>query len=215
VSGLSAVRLGDDVRLRWDWPPGAGLARVAWWPRGQPGPAGHADGAGCGQHDLRLRRYIDDGGAQITVGRGPVTIGVRTVVRVGDVETESLSALIDVAGRRVEVGYSVVASGLRRRIVVTFMPEQSCRLPPIVVVGRTDGVLPLTAAHGTIVATLAARDAVAGQPTVAHMPATWPDPAGLACFVDPASSGSDGGYAPVTLVRSRRNQKVSMRRARG
>jgi hypothetical protein len=205
VSGVSASRLGDVVRLRWEWPRGAGRARVRWRPLEQPVRAGRSndrrDPRASGQADVQLRRYIDDGGAEITVGPGPVAVAVRTVVTVDGVETESPATVVEVAGRQVEVAYSVTTSRLRKRVVVTLVPDESCQLPPIVVVGRSDGILPLSAARGTVVATLPAREAVAGRPKVEPLAVSWPDAASLACFVDPAAA--DSRYARVTLVRSR------------
>ncbi|MBL7513253.1 hypothetical protein [Frankia nepalensis] len=214
VTALVATRFGDTVRLRWDWPEGAGLARVEWWPTGAPGPAaGGLDGragpaggglVGGGRVDLRLRRYVDDGGAEITVGPGAVTISVRTVAGADGTETASPAVTVAVPGRAIEVTYTVRQAGLpgRRRLVVTLTPEATCRLPPLVVVGRPDGILPLDASRGTVVAALAARDVVARQPVDIPLEAAWKSPPGLACFVD-GGAAPDPEAARVTLVRSR------------
>jgi hypothetical protein len=191
VRALSCDRFDDLVRLRWEWPAGIGQARVEWWPVDQP--------SGRAEHPVTigLRRYQDDGGAQITVGPAAVTIAVRAVTRVDGVETLSPAVTVDVPARSAKVSYTVAIK--KRKVLVTLTSEQDCELPALVVVGRADGILPLHRSSGTPVGRLPASRVRAGQPLALQLDASWKSPDGLACFVDAAAPGA----ARVTLVRLR------------
>ncbi|ONH24751.1 fibronectin type III domain-containing protein [Pseudofrankia asymbiotica] len=191
VGGLAADRFGDLARLRWEWPAGIGHARVEWW------PAGARSGRGNHPITIGLRRYQDDGGAQITVGPAAVTVGVRALARIDGIETLSPAVTIDVPGRAVKVSYTVAVK--RKSVLVTLTAEQDCDLPTLVVVGRADGILPLNRSSGTSLGTLPASRAPGGQPLVLKLDAAWKNAGGLACFVDAANPGT----SPVTLVRLR------------
>jgi hypothetical protein len=93
----------------------------------------------------------------------------------------------------------------RRRAVLTIVPDRTCRLPPMVVVGRADGVLPLSAARGTSITTLDSRAATAGEKIAIGVRTPGRNVTGLACFVA-HDAPSDPGHAQVTLVRSARTR---------
>ncbi|TCJ35615.1 hypothetical protein [Parafrankia sp. BMG5.11] len=201
VRGLTAARFGDAVRLRWDWPEGASLARVQWYPAGSTG-----DGP-TGEVEIRPRRYIDSGGLEIQVGSDPVTVAVRTVTGEEEDRVVSPPVTVLVPGRGVEVTYELRPARLPwpRRAVLEVVCDRTCRLPPLVVVGRSDGILPLSATHGTALARLPARDVTARKRALITLPAPRRGAWGLACFVDPTAPPEDAN-AQVTLVRARRRR---------
>ena len=83
--------------------------------------------------------------------------------------------------------------------------DRDCRLPPLVVVGRPDGILPLSATHGTTVVRLPSPDLIAGRRALIRLRVPRRGVARLACFVDPNAPPQDGSV-PVTLVRARRKK---------
>jgi hypothetical protein len=181
--------------------------------------AGAVDAAGAGDEkeaatggetDVRLRSFTDDGGATITVGPGAVRVCVQTVIKDDGGETVSPPATVDVTGRAVTLRYALRRPRLRwsRRTTLVLTSETSCRLPPLVVVGRADGILPLSPAKGRVVARIAAMDVTAGVKKRVRVPIPGGRRAGaLACFVDQVDQVDQNappgdGWAPVTLVRS-------------
>ena len=188
VTGLTATRVGDTVRLAWVWPPGADLARVEWGPD-TPGRAF----APAGELLVPRRVYVDMRGAECDVGPGPVVVTVHTVSGSGPGATHSPAASVRVAGRPARVVYRPRTSGLLglRRAHLTLVGERTCRLPPLVVVYRDDGIPPLSPDRGLTVAEVQECDLAAGQALVLPLRGRIRTAMGVACFVAPGSSPPD------------------------
>ena len=117
---------------------------------------------------MSRRVFVDMRGAECAVGPGPVVVAVQTVARAGGTETRSAAAIVRIPGRPARIVYRTRvrgAFGLRRaQLVLT--SERSCRLPPIVVVYRDDGVVPLSPDRGIPVAEIEERDLTGGRALV-------------------------------------------------
>ncbi|MFD9700891.1 hypothetical protein [Lentzea sp. NPDC059081] len=192
VTGLRTERFGDVVRVRWVWPSGATVVRVRWWPASEGDTPIHVE-----EQEISARVHTDSGGAELKVGPDSAVVALQAVAQDRDGESVSAAVRASVAGRTVTVAYSIRQAGLfGRRLDVTFTSDHACRAPGIVVVHRADGILPLRADRGRVVATLPPCSLTAGVPVTVTLPERVSPLSGLACFPDPASTTSD----EVTLV---------------
>ncbi|GGU59190.1 hypothetical protein [Lentzea flava] len=193
VTGVKAERFGDLVRVRWVWPDGATAVRVRWWPSEEDDTPLHVE-----ELDISARVHTDSGGAEISAGPGATTVALQTVMRDRNTDSVSATVLTRISGRPANVGYTVRLAGLpgRRRLDLTLTSDRACRVPAIVVVHRTDGVIPLRADRGRVIATLPPRNLTAGVPVTVSLPERVSPLSGLACFPDPGSTTAD----EVTLV---------------
>ncbi|MBB5959594.1 hypothetical protein FHS29_006215 [Saccharothrix tamanrassetensis] len=193
VTGVRADRLDDLVRVRWIWPRGAHVVRVRWWPDDGVVPPVHVE-----QVEISERVHTDGGGAEFTAGAGPLVVSLQTVTRTRDEESVSAAVLTKVAGRPAKVSYAVRQVGLPglRKLTLTLTSDRHCRLPPVVVVHRTDGILPLRPDRGRVVTTFPAQNLSPGLPLSLPLPERPTPLSGFACFVDPNTEHAD----EVTLV---------------
>ncbi|GHH57341.1 hypothetical protein [Lentzea cavernae] len=193
VTGLRIERFEDVVRVRWAWPRGATAVLVRWWPAAEGDAPIHVE-----EQEISGRVHTDSGGAELRTGPDSVTVSVQAVARDRDGESVSAAVRAAVPGRPVAVGYSIRQAGLpgRRRLDLTLTSDRACRAPGIVVVHRADGVLPLRADRGRVIATLPPCNLTAGVPVTVTLPERVTPLSGLACFADPASTTAD----EVTLV---------------
>ncbi|MGC5015196.1 hypothetical protein ACLQ2R_30910 [Streptosporangium sp. DT93] len=205
VRELTAHRLGDTTVLSWVWPPGAQLAEVTWAP-GDTGPSGAGGTGGSGGSggadpgrwpgavvvECRRRGY-EDNGFRLRVGPGATVASVRTVV--GRLRSRPVTAAIPAIGP--EVRYEFRKPRLSRRsAVLVLSADRPCRVPPLLVVHRAGGVIPLRPEQGTVIHEVPAHDLGPGEPLTLRVDV--PSPPGscrLACF--PAPGATDD----VTLVR--------------
>ena len=200
VTELRARRVGPIVRLSWNWPDGASLARIRWWPGGAPDTAMPERAE---QIDCWLRSYRDDGGAEIVAGLGPVDVAVATVSRGPDGESTSMPAIVRVAGSAVPVRYEFIERGVpfRRTTQIVLSCEQPCPLPELVVVQLPGRVAPLRPEQGTPVARVPAQRLEPGRPVAVTVP-VQPSrgPYRLGCFVGDRTAagvvlkGTPGGH---------------------
>ena len=192
VTGLRAERYQDRVRLRWAWPETVHVCRIEWRPEDPSRAGGSAD---CGR-----RRYHDDGGVEITVGPGPVTVSVLALRRDAEGETTSPPVRRVIPGREVTVRYRFRrrtrwTPWVRSALVLT--ADRSGPVPALVVVRTSGRVMPLRAESGTPILRVPGLDLRAGEPVTIALPATADGDTGwLGCFVAVPSA------APVTLVRA-------------
>lgn len=138
----------------------------------------------------------------VEVGAGPVIIEVRAQVN-ADVRARSAPARVHLPAEPVRVAYTLRMSSpapWRHTATVELVAERSTRLPPLVVVAHPDGTPPLGPDDGRAVATLVGGRATAGEPVVTTFEAPSRRLDGLACFVDPSTSGPDEAAA-VRLER--------------
>jgi hypothetical protein len=191
VTDLRTERFGGQLRLRWAWPDGANLARITWYPSG-------TDSRITGrQVDITRQAYMDGGGSRVDVGSGALTVSVVTVVRDRGEEQMSPASTGSVPGEPVRVTYGVRQGGrFTRRQDLVLSANRSCRLPGLLVVHRTDGIMPLRLGSGAIVARIEPRDLTPGIPVSVPLTDRIQPLSGLACFVAPDSPPAD----EVTLV---------------
>ena len=174
VSGLSADRIHDDVRLGWIWPDHATDALVRW-----PG----------GEHRCSRRIYHDEGGVVLTVGAAETAIEVHAIYpRLGG-QVVSAAARCLVPGRGVAISYRIRSAGWwrRRRRAVELVTERTTRLPALVVVRATGPYPPDDPSEGETIERVEPQDMTPGQPTTFRV-AVGRGPAWLACFVDPETT---------------------------
>ncbi|WP_328967410.1 Hsp70 family protein [Streptomyces sp. NBC_00239] len=233
VSELSAIRRGDHLLVLWAWPPSSRTARVRWraeHPGGTPVPApdspteaitetitGPATGTGratdpasaaptTGDILVRRRVYEHDGGLDLHVGRGAVTLTVEALVSDPGVDIEEATALPVPA----EPPLVLYEPRVRRRLgggrtaTVTFRCASGCTLPALRIVHGTGSFRPASPAEGTVLHEVPAQPLAAGVPLSVRFPlppsreTSW-----LVCFpADPDSLG-EVELRPVALHRLR------------
>ncbi|BEL04074.1 hypothetical protein Q0Z83_022650 [Actinoplanes sichuanensis] len=187
VARLRARRIGTQVRLSWEWPPGIGLVRVRWW---SEGAEGHVE-----ETDCWLRSYRDDGGLEIPAGSGAVHVSVATVSRDTEGEAVGSPVSVRVAGTGMRVRYRFVESNrlFRRRTRIEVSAEQVCPLPELIVVQTAGRIAPLRPDQGTTVARVPAQRLEPGRPVSVDVEVRDPrGPYRLGCFVDDHGTGGSG-----------------------
>ncbi|MFA7767416.1 Hsp70 family protein [Streptomyces sp. NRRL S-448] len=199
VDQLQVIRRGDHLLVLWAWPEGALSARVRW--RREGGTAG----AGDGDAVCRRRMYEHDGGFDLAVGRGAVTLTVEALVPELHEGCEGASSLLVPAAPAVVAYEPIVRRRLKGRVAsVTFTSETGCDLPGLRIVHGLGRFRPTTTAEGTVLHEVPAQRLSAGTPMTVEfpLPATR-GPSWLVCF--PADAGTDSGIdiRPTALHRLR------------
>ncbi|MGA5446167.1 Hsp70 family protein [Streptomyces umbrinus] len=202
VANLQAVRRDDHLLLLWEWPPGSLMAQVRWRLE-DPGPA---DGR-LREGDVRCSRrvYEHDGGLDLVVGRGGVTLTVEAMVPGEEGGWEPPSSLEVPSGLPVVRYEPAVRRRLRGKVAtVSFTAETNCRLPALHVVLGRGRYRPAHPADGTVVHDIPPQQIEAHRPLVVE----FPFPSGrsargdawLVCF--PAEPpGGDIELRPTALHR--------------
>ncbi|GAA2136501.1 hypothetical protein GCM10009760_16070 [Kitasatospora kazusensis] len=203
VADLQADRRGDHLLVLWAWPDGALSARVRWRREG----SGALDGRPDGDLVCRRRVYEHDGGLDLAVGRGAVTLTVEALVAGAGVDCEGAAALI-VPAQPPLVQYE---PAVRRRFkgrtaTVTFTAESGCDLPDLRIVHSLGRFRPANAAEGTVVHEVRAQRLSARTPLTVEfpLPATR-GPSWLVCFPVHGDAGAEAGIdiRPTELHRLR------------
>ncbi|WP_405959316.1 Hsp70 family protein [Streptomyces sp. NBC_00868] len=201
VDQLQFIRRGDHLLVLWAWPEGALSARVRW--RREGGTA--AAGPGDGDVVCRRRVYEHDGGFDLAVGRGAVTLTVEALVPELHGGCEGASSLLVPAEPTVVAYEPVVRRRLKGRVAsVTFTSETGCDLPGVRIVHSLGRFRPTSTAEGTVLHEVPAQRLSAGAPMTVEfpLPATR-GPSWLVCF--PADAGAESGIdiRPTALHRLR------------
>ncbi|GAA4239856.1 hypothetical protein GCM10022254_62280 [Actinomadura meridiana] len=208
VRDLDVRRVGDTAVLSWIWPDGARLAEVVWAPAEHAGTApGDPDGWTAARVVECRRRAYEDDGCRLDIGPDAALVGVRTVAREGDDSTggvRSRPVVAAVPAREPEVRYRFRAGRRGSRwAVLELTADRRTRMPPLVVVHRAGGVLPLRPEQGEVIHEIPARELEAGTPLTFRFKApAGSDPLRLACFAVPGAV--DGGADAVALKRDPR-----------
>ena len=171
VSGLSADRMHDDVRLGWIWPDHATDALVRW---------------PDGEHQCSRRVYHDEGGVVLTVGAAETAIEVHAIYPRHGGQVVSAAATCLVPGRGVAISYRIrrAAWWRRRQRAVELVTERATSLPALVVVRTTGPYPPDDPSEGETIERVEPQDMTPDQPATVRV-AVGRGPAWLACFVDP------------------------------
>ncbi|MET8824420.1 Hsp70 family protein [Streptomyces sp. NPDC004610] len=204
VEQLQVVRRGDHLLVLWAWPDGALRARVRW--RCENGGPDRVPAEG----DLVCRRrvYEHDGGLDLTVGRGAVTLTVEALVPAGHgVDCEGASSLlVDAEALVVEYEPSVRRRLKGRVASVAFTCVTGCELPALRIVHSLGRFRPTSAAEGTVVHEMAAQRLPAGTPVTVEFPLPpTRGPSWLVCFPVHADAAADAAVdiRPTALHRLR------------
>ncbi|MFD8565396.1 Hsp70 family protein [Streptomyces sp. NPDC059639] len=185
VAQLQAIRRDDHLLVLWAWPDDALTARVRWR-REDPSTSG--DGPRDGDIRCQRRVYEHDGGLDLPLGRGTVTLTVEALVPDAGADTEGAASL-RVAAEPPIVDYE---PSLRRRLTgarvatVTFTARTGCDLPAVRIVHGLGRYRPTSTAEGTVLHEVPAQRLSAGTPLTVEFP--FPSTKGtswLVCF--PAS----------------------------
>ncbi|MFI1330723.1 Hsp70 family protein [Streptomyces sp. NPDC020845] len=192
VTQLQAIRRDDHLLVLWAWPDSALTARVRWR-REDVTTAG--DGPRDGDIRCQRRVYEHDGGLDLPVGRGAVTLTVEALVPDPAVDTEGAASL------RIPAEPPIVEyePSLRRRLTgarvatVTFTARTGCDLPALRIVHGLGRYRPTSTAEGTVLHEVPAQRLPAGAPLIVEFPLpSTKGPSWLVCFpVDGPDSGSD------------------------
>ncbi|MFH9369010.1 Hsp70 family protein [Streptomyces anulatus] len=194
VDELQAIRRGSHLLVLWAWPPGSRTARVRWRVEGG-GVAGSPDTG-----DIRClhRVYQHDGGLNLRVGRGAVTLTVEALVAGPAVDCEGSSALlVDAEPPVVEYEPSVRRRLGGRTAIVTFTCDTGCELPALRIVHGAGHYRPSSPAEGTVVHDLPAQRITARVPLRVEFPlppvrgTSW-----LVCFPAHPDHAADSDTAP-------------------
>jgi hypothetical protein len=177
VGDLAAFRMHDVVRLSWAWPDGATDALVCW-----PG----------GEQRCSRRVYDDEGGLSLTIGPSQTQIEVRAVYSHPAGESSAPVVRATVPARRPALNYRILRAGRLhpRQRIIEIMTEQPAMLPALVVLRSTGRYAPDDPAEGEVVARVAPRSILPGQPVTVTVEVAK-GPAWLACFIDPALASGD------------------------
>lgn len=142
VRGLRLQRLGSTVRLSWQWPAGAAMARVLW--RHGSRPTGPTDRAASFRDVTKVTH--DSQGIAIGASQGDCWFAVCTVV--DDKQGRTFGPLVvqheSVAGT---ASYTVAKVRRRGPWVLTIHTEQDVELPPVVLQAKT-GARPMGSEDG-------------------------------------------------------------------
>lgn len=192
VTQLQAIRRDDHLLVLWAWPDSALTARVRWR-REDVTTAG--DGPRDGDIRCQRRVYEHDGGLDLPVGRGAVTLTVEALVPDPAVDTEGAASL------RIPAEPPIVEyePSLRRRLTgarvatVTFTARTGCDLPALRIVHGLGRYRPTSTAEGTVLHEVPAQRLPAGAPLIVEFPLpSTKGPSWLVCFpVDGPDSGPD------------------------
>jgi hypothetical protein len=207
VRGLSALRLGEEVRLTWIWPEEAIAAHVAWQPSvaagDQPGPSGSRQQRSCSR-----RAFDAEGGFAADMGHGAQHVEVWAVIADRGGEHVTAPAELEVPATGIPVNYDVrrvpgllsgFVSMLRRRRrrelrVSTILP---CVLPDLIVVECRHASLPLVVHGGETLTRIPGRPMDASTPVRIVLELGPDRPSWIVCFIDPAKPAAARGR--VTL----------------
>lgn len=192
VAQLQALRRDDHLLVLWAWPDSALTARVRWR---REDAAATGDGPRDGDIRCQRRVYEHDGGLDLHVGRGAVTLTVEALVPDPAVDTEGAAAL------RVPAEPPIVEyePSLRRRLTggrvatVTFTARTGCDLPALRIVHGLGRYRPTSTAEGTVLYEVPAQRLPAGTPLTVEFPLPGTrGPSWLVCFpADGPASGRD------------------------
>ncbi|MFF0017386.1 Hsp70 family protein [Streptomyces sp. NPDC005374] len=192
VTQLQAIRRGDHLLVLWAWPDSALTARVRW--RREDATA---TGDGPRDGDIRCERrvYEHDGGLDLLVGRGAITLTVEALVPDPTADTEGAASL------RVPAEPPIVEyePSLRRRLTgarvatVTFTARTGCDLPALRIVHGLGRYRPTNTAEGTVLHQVPAQRLPAGTPLTVEFPFPGTKgPSWLVCFpADGSASDQD------------------------
>ncbi|MFJ6782591.1 Hsp70 family protein [Streptomyces yangpuensis] len=202
VDQLQYIRRGDHLLVVWAWPEGSLSARVRWRRDG-----GGTPGAGPDDGDVVCRRrvYEHDGGFDLPVGRGAVTLTVEALVPELQEGCEGASSLLVPAEPVVVTYEATVRRRLKGRIAsVTFTAETGCDLPGLRIVHSVSSFRPTSSADGEVLHEVPAQRLSAGTPLSVEfpLPATR-GPSWLFCFPADASTESGIHIRPTALHRLR------------
>ncbi|MFJ2645485.1 Hsp70 family protein [Streptomyces sp. NPDC087420] len=210
VEQLQAVRRGAHLLVLWAWPPGALTARVRWRLEGAPSApaaAGTARPSAPYTGDLLCKRrsYEHDGGLDLPVGHGAVTLTVEALVHDPAVDCEGASSLRIAAEPPVVEYEPSVRRRLKGRLAtVTFRSETSCDLPALLIVHGTGRYRPMSITEGTVLYETPAQRLTARLPLRVEFPlpagreASW-----LVCFPAGTNDESEVDIRPTALHRLR------------
>ncbi|NUP40193.1 MAG: Hsp70 family protein, partial [Streptomyces sp.] len=182
VTQLQAIRRDDHLLVLWAWPDSALTARVRWR-REDVTTAG--DGPRDGDIRCQRRVYEHDGGLDLPVGRGAVTLTVEALVPDPAVDTEGAASL------RIPAEPPIVEyePSLRRRLTgarvatVTFTARTGCDLPALRIVHGLGRYRPTSTAEGTVLHEVPAQRLPAGAPLIVEFPLpSTKGPSWLVCF---------------------------------
>jgi hypothetical protein len=175
IWNLCAQRFDDVLRLRWEWPEQSTLARV-WWQGKDAEPAAAIE--------CQRRAYLNEGGLELRVGPGAVTVSVQAVIRRGDREVWAAPVQLPVEGRAASVRYSLQRPRWPGREATLLVEAESpCELPPLVLVRRAGSVLPLRPDQGVVVAEVPAQRLEPGLPLAIPVSLQGTGPARLRLFL--------------------------------
>ncbi len=180
-----ATRRANDVKLSWVWPDDATDVVIR-----------HPDG----ETKCSRRAYYEEGGCQVPVGRGEVTLGIIAVYDGASGPVTAPPAWVPVSSRPVHAPYGIRKRPLhRRQRVIEVSAEDPVRLPPLVIVQTTGRYPPAGPAEGERVREAAGQHAGPGQ--AARITVTLPhlNPGWLACFIDPQRHDPDADV--VVLIQ--------------
>lgn len=142
VRGLRLQRLGSTVRLSWQWPAGAAMARVLW--RQGARPSGPTDPAAAFLDVTKVTH--DSRGVAIDVAQGECWFAVCTLIN--DEQGRTFGPLV-VQRESVTGTAQYTVQRLRRRgpWVLTIRTEHDLELPPVVLRAKT-GARPMGSDDG-------------------------------------------------------------------
>lgn len=201
VTQLQAIRRDDHLLVLWAWPDSALTARVRWR---RDDATATADGPRDGDIRCQRRSYEHDGGLDLLVGRGAVTLTVEALVPDAAVDTEGA------ASRRVPAEPPIVEyePSLRRRLTgsrvatVTFTARTGCDLPALRIVHGLGRYRPTSTAEGTVLYEVPAQRLPAGVPMSVEFPLpSTRGPSWLVCF--PAHGPASGRDRALDRDRER------------
>ncbi len=196
VDQLQAIRRDDHLLVLWAWPDESLRARVRWRVEGSSG----ARPLDSGDLHCARRRYEHDGGLDLVVGRGAVTLTVEALVP-APVPGPEGAASLQVPAEAPVVRYQ---PAVRRRLAgrvatVSFESDSDCELPAQRIVYATGRFRPMSANEGRVLHEVPARRLAVGTPHTVEFafPATR-GPSWLVCF--PAVPDDDPALPDVRPV---------------
>lgn len=141
LTAVTAVRFNEMVVLSWEWPGDEFDVRVRWTSR-----------EGSGETTISRPRYQEEGGLRIRSGNSDTRFVLETRAANSDGDWASSEHVVQVAGARPFVSYSVawqkMLFGAPRSVTLTFQTESPMKPSGVTIVAKEGSVMPFNKDDG-------------------------------------------------------------------
>ncbi|MCM2422615.1 hypothetical protein [Streptomyces sp. RKAG293] len=167
VGDLQAVRRGNHLLVLWVWPQESLSATVRWHLDSSPSAPAQP---GSGEAVCSRRVYEYDGGFELALGPGAVTLTVEALAPAQDPDWSQEPSSVHLPAELPLVSYEPRVRRWGRLASVSFSSDSPCRLPALNVVHAVGGYRPTSPSDGTVLMEVPAQPLRPGLPLVVEFP---------------------------------------------